>query len=267
MAQKLSPKTVQRRLGRRTASWLRRNRGLVLVLAVIAGLTVGGLAVGRVLGPSGQEVLERGGQDQGVSREESDSDRQTLQNQADGGSGKDEDSGGETNQAAAQNKVIVHVDGAVSNPGVFELEGSSPRVRDAVDAAGGLRADADTSTINLAAVLSDGQKVHVPVTGETPAAQTVAADASSSSAGTSDGSSAEGRAGGTGSADQSGGLVNINTASVEELQSLSGVGQATAEAIVEDRKNNGPFKSPEDLMRVSGIGEKKFAKVKDHICV
>lgn len=155
--------------------------------------------------------------------------------------------------------VVVHVDGAVVAPGVYELSGASPRVGDAVDAAGGLAEGADTSGINLAAKVADGTKVHVPVVGEatTSAGQqegagTVATAADGSASG-SDGS---------GSA-----LVNINTAGPEELQTLSGVGEATASAIIEDRERNGPFKSIEDIMRVSGIGEKKFAKIQGSICV
>lgn len=166
-----------------------------------------------------------------------------------------EDSGGETAgdaQTKATALVVVHVDGAVAAPGVYTLaEGS--RVNDAVLAAGGLADGADTSTTNLAAPISDGAKVHIP-TGEELAAP-VAAEMSSSGAS----SSASGAA--------SSGLVNINTATSAELQTLSGVGEATAQAIIEDRESNGPFASTEDLMRVSGIGEKKFAKVKDHICV
>ena len=62
-------------------------------------------------------------------------------------------------------------------------------------------------------------------------------------------------------------MVNINSASADELKTLPGVGDTTAEAILEDRRSNGPFTSIEDLMRVSGIGEKKFAKLKEKICV
>ena len=150
--------------------------------------------------------------------------------------------------------VIVHVDGAVAAPGVYELaEGA--RVNDAVAAAGGLLAEADTSTINLAAPVSDGAKVHIPTAEELGAG--------------AQGASSDSVAGGVpaGSAPAVPSLVNINTATSEELQRLSGVGEATATAIIEDRQANGPFSSPEDLMRVSGIGEKKFAKIKDHICV
>lgn len=147
--------------------------------------------------------------------------------------------------------VFVHIDGAVAAPGVYELTGSLPRVNDAVIAAGGLAGDADTSALNLAAVLSDGEKIHVPRQGEAMAAgQTSSGAASGSDADTS-----------------SSGVININTATAEELDTLPGIGPSTAAAIVEDRERNGPFASPEDLMRVSGIGEGKFSKLKDQIRV
>jgi len=159
------------------------------------------------------------------------------------------------------------VDGAVASPGVYELSGSSPRVRDLVEAAGGLRADADTSTVNLAAVLTDGQKVHVPAQGEATGGETAdVAGGSASGGGSATGGEASG-GGSTTGGEAAGGLVNINTASAEELQTLPGVGEATARAIIQERTDKGPFKSKEDLMRVSGIGEKKFAKVKELICV
>ena len=162
---------------------------------------------------------------------------------------------GEAGEGAAEApSVVVHVDGAVAAPGVYELS-EGARVNDAVAAAGGLLSEADTSTINLAAPVSDGAKVHVP-TSEELSAGTQGAFGESGNAGTP-----------AGSASAAPSLVNINTATSEELQRLSGVGEATAAAIIEDRQANGPFSSPEDLMRVSGIGEKKFAKIKAHICV
>lgn len=149
--------------------------------------------------------------------------------------------------------VVVHVDGAVAAPGVYTLEGT-PRVNDAIVAAGGLLAGADTSSINLAALLSDGQKVYVPLEGEdAPAAvDSTATGETSTSVSTTATSTA---------------LININTATAEELCELPGVGEATAAAIVEDREANGAFTSIEDIMRVSGIGEKKFAKMQGMICV
>lgn len=161
----------------------------------------------------------------------------------------------QTDQAALTsepNAIVVHVDGAVASPGVYELAIASPRVRDAVDAAGGLAQGADTSSMNLALPLGDGQKVHVPFEGEAAGAEAYS-------------SGGDAVVGSVSSSMPS--LVNINSATAEELDSLPGVGPSTAAAIVEDRDANGPFSSVEDLMRVSGIGEKKFAKLRDHICV
>lgn len=153
--------------------------------------------------------------------------------------------------------LFVHVDGAVASPGVYAIEASS-RVNDAVIAAGGLAEGADTSSLNLAAPVQDGSKVYVPFAGE-------AQGDLNSTGSVGDSQSSSGVAPSSGSGGSS--LVNINSASSDELKTLPGVGDATAEAILDDRRSNGPFTSIEDLMRVSGIGEKKFAKLKEKICV
>ncbi len=158
---------------------------------------------------------------------------------------------------AARSEVWVHVDGAVNKPGVYKVSVSSPRINDAVALAGGLANDANTANVNLAATLSDGQKVYVPHVGEEAPREDQSLEQGNAPSIASDTQSAGG-----GDA-----LVNINTASESELQTLPGVGEATASAIVEERQSGGPFSSVEDLMRVTGIGEKKFAKVKDKICV
>ncbi len=144
-------------------------------------------------------------------------------------------------------EIVVDISGAVREPMVVALPAGS-RVQDAIEAAGGLAEDADLAQVNRAATLADGAKIVVPCLGET------------APAGGSTGS-VESGSGGTAS------LVNINTASAEELDALPGVGPSTASAIIEDREANGPFSSPEDLMRVSGIGEKKYAKIEGLICV
>ena len=141
-------------------------------------------------------------------------------------------------------QVCVYVTGAVANPGVYSLD-EGLRVCDAVEAAGGLTEDADASTVNLARVLSDGEHIALPTKAEVETAL------------------AQGSAGGAAASS----LVNINTADASALETLSGVGSATAQAIISDREQNGPFSTIEDLMRVDGIGEKKFAKLKDSICV
>ncbi len=158
----------------------------------------------------------------------------------------------EESASPSVSQVYVHVDGAVASPGVYVLaEGA--RVNDAVVAAGGLTEDADTSTTNLAAPLADGAKVHIP-TGEELSAPVTSGGEGPASGDASSGASANA-------------LVNINTATSAELQTLTGVGEATAKSIIEDREANGPFASPEDLMRVPGIAEKKFAKIESRICV
>lgn len=145
-------------------------------------------------------------------------------------------------------ETVVHVDGAVRSPGVYPLSLDSPRVNDAVAAAGGLADDADTAAVNLAAPVADGAKVHVPTVSEGVAP--VASVATRTPVGTGEAA-----------------LVNINTAGPDELQTLPGVGAATAAAIIEEREGGGPFSAIEDLMRVSGIGERKFEKIRDRICV
>ena len=118
---------------------------------------------------------------------------------------------------------------------------------------GGLAKDADTSALNLAARIEDGAKVHVQKKGEASDMTAASATSVTGASGTASGST--------------GAKINLNSATVEQLDELPGVGESTASAIVEDRESNGPFSSVEDLMRVSGIGEKKFAKMKDRICV
>ena len=153
-------------------------------------------------------------------------------------------SSSEPEAVEVKTQVYVYVTGAVANPGVYWLD-EGLRVCDAVEAAGGLTEDADASTVNLARVLSDGEHIALPTKAEVEMAL------------------AQGSAGGAAASS----LVNINTADASALETLSGVGSATAQAIISDREQNGPFSTIEDLMRVDGIGEKKFAKLKDSICV
>ena len=123
----------------------------------------------------------------------------------------------------------------------------------AIDAAGGLTAEADVTGLNRASKITDGQKIYVPTVGEQQTAAAVGGAESGASTTPGTGSSS--------------GLVNINTASAAELQTLSGIGPSMAQSIIDERTQNGAFASVDDLMRVSGIGEKKLAKIKNCICV
>jgi competence protein ComEA len=157
-----------------------------------------------------------------------------------------------TNDTAASAKkgerVTVHVAGAVVKPGVYELDGDG-RVIDAVEAAGGGMPEADLNRLNLAAKLSDGQRVLVQRVGEAaPSAPATPGDTN------------------VGSADPSG-LVNLNTATPAELEALPGIGPTLAEAIIAERERRGGFRSVNELRDVRGIGEKRFADLKDKVTV
>lgn len=161
--------------------------------------------------------------------------------------------------SAVASSCVVHVVGAVRHPGVYELR-PGQRAVDAVQAAGGMLGDAAQSGLNLAQVLQDGEQIVVPTTDELAKGITVGATGGTAVGG---GGSAPGPAGG-----QAGGaLVNLNTADATQLDSLPGVGPATAAKIVADRAANGPFKSPDDLGRVPGIGPKKLDQLKALVCV
>ena len=153
-----------------------------------------------------------------------------------------------TKETAAM--IYVDVGGEVKDPSVVELPDGS-RVTDAITAAGGLTEQADLTDINRAAFVSDGEKIYIP---------------SQVSELEDDGLSA-GEGGDGGTAKSSDGRININTADSTQLQELTGVGPATAEKIIDYRKQNGRFQSIEDIKNVSGIGDKTYEKLKDHIKV
>ncbi len=152
---------------------------------------------------------------------------------------------GDAASSEEEPRVVVYISGAVASPGVYSLSEGS-RVNDVVELAGGFLENAEPSSVNLARVISDGEQISIPTVEQIEESR--ASQSSASTAAVS-------------------GLVNINTADITALQTLSGIGEATAQAIVDDREKNGPFASLEDLMRVDGIGEKKFAKIRDSICL
>lgn len=145
-------------------------------------------------------------------------------------------------KSAPASPLVVHVAGAVKKPGVYALA-PGKRVIDAIKAAGGATRNADLDELNLAAHIGDSQQILVPKRGSRTASS---------------------RRSGRGS-QAAPGMVNINTASAEELDALPGVGPSTAQKIVEHRDSHGPFATAEGLLGVKGIGPKKLAKMKPHI--
>ena len=153
--------------------------------------------------------------------------------------------------------VVVYVCGAVRTPGVVRLPAGA-RVTDALELAGGPTAKAELAAVNLAAPVTDGQQILVPERGA--AVATAPATSGSSSA---SGSLSVSPGGGV----APGALININTASLEELYSLDGVGPSTAQKIIDYRTENGGFKTVDEIKEVPGIGDAKFAAMKDSITV
>jgi competence protein ComEA len=147
--------------------------------------------------------------------------------------------------------VVVQAAGAVRRPGVYRLAPGA-RVIDLIDAAGGAGDDADLQALSLAAVLSDGQRVRVPLLGEQLPASELG------------GGSPGGTVGGS-SAPQ--GPVDLNAAGVDELDRLPGIGPATAQAIVAHRDEHGPFTTVDDLLAVRGIGDARLEALRDLVTV
>jgi competence protein ComEA len=136
-------------------------------------------------------------------------------------------------------EIFVDVTGAVNNPGVYSLTGRS-RVIDAIKAAGDSAPGADLSTINLARVLNDGEQIYVDATVVNSSGQRVSEKVAS-------------------------GPININRATLRQLDSLDGIGPVIAGRIIEYRKKNGSFLTIDDLQKVSGIGAAKFAQIKSKV--
>ena len=169
--------------------------------------------------------------------------------------------------------IKVHISGAVNQEGVIELEEDS-RINDAIEKAGGLKENAYIDNVNLAFPLEDGMKIYIPNINEKQQMdeqiekQKVEQQENSKNSYISKDS-------GTNIIDNTNTLqsntktkkININTANQSDLESLPGIGPSTATKIINYRNENGKFKSIEDLKEVSGIGESKFNKIKELICV
>lgn len=153
-------------------------------------------------------------------------------------------------KSSSEGILYVDVGGAVARPGVYKMN-TGDRVFEAIEKAGGLTKKADTSALNQAEEVKDGQKIQIPEKGETAGAPGTDTAENSLSA----------------SVSAPGEKININTADSTALQQISGVGPATAQKIIDYRTQNGPFKRIEDLKNVSGIGEKTFEKMKENITI
>ncbi len=169
---------------------------------------------------------------------------------ADAAEGSTDDAAGAGTEDA--DEIYVYICGAVSQPGVYKVRDQS-RIYELVELAGGLTEDADAEGVNLALSVQDGMMIRIPTAQER-------------AAGTEADESVPGLADIAGS-DAAGQKVNINTAGVTELTALNGIGETKAAAIVAYREEHGSFRSIEEIMEVSGIGEGTFDKIKEDITV
>lgn len=165
-----------------------------------------------------------------------------------------------SNSATTNSKTVTcDISGAVKHQGVYTLKNGA-RLQELIEAAGGTTGKVQLKAINRAILLKDQDKIHIPYKGEkVESAATAGTGTSTNSTSTSSNSSASNQ--------ESGEKVNLNTADVAGLQKLTGIGEKKAEQIIAYREQNGPFKKVEDLMQVSGIGEKTFASLKDQLTV
>lgn len=168
-------------------------------------------------------------------------------------------------EAVSERQVAVYVTGEVAKPGVIYVPWEG-RVGDAINQCGGLLPTADSSQVNMAATVKDGMEIRVK-------GKVLSKDGNIGSLGSQSGveGNAVGKVSKTSSSEQgkntNGEIVNINTADVEGLKKLKGIGPAMAQRIIDYREANGSFQAPEDIMQVKGIGKAKYAKLKEQIAI
>ncbi len=157
------------------------------------------------------------------------------------------------NEKMQEQEIVIHIAGAVKKEGIIKLKEGS-RIADAIEKAEGLKENASTKNVNLAYVLEDGQKIYIPTKEEENEDKQISIISSGQ-----ENIIEETKKENTNKD------ININTADKEELKQISGIGDATAQKIIDYRNENGKFKTIEDIKNVSGIGDAKFNQIKDYI--
>ena len=162
-----------------------------------------------------------------------------------------------TTKETEEKNIFVHIAGCVQKEGMLELSSNS-RIADAIEKAGGLTQEADLSDINLAYLLEDGMKIYIPNQNErqenNEKTEDTAKTENTPSMQIQDTNTKQD-------------VININTATQEELDTLPGIGPATAAKIIAYRKEKGKFNNKEEIKEVSGIGEAKYEKIKEYISI
>lgn len=179
----------------------------------------------------------------------------------------EEDETKEQEEVDITKEIMVYITGEVKNPGIYELEENS-RIKDVIEKAGGLKETADITDINLATILQDEDKITIPTKDKTMEEKqnTERIQSNKQSKTTEKSQNTTSISTNTTGKNQNT-KVNINTATQTELETLPGIGPSTASKIVSYRKENGKFKSIEEIKKVNGIGESKYKKIKELIKV
>ncbi|MCS5507361.1 ComEA family DNA-binding protein [Curtobacterium flaccumfaciens] len=175
-------------------------------------------------------------------------------------------SAGAAPSAPGAGRVVVHVLGAVRRSGVVELPASS-RVGDALERAGGATDDADLDRLNLARVLTDGERLYVPRVGQQDVPEALGPMADGAAAGPTAAAGAGSGGGSAGTGGEESAVVDLNTADQTALETLPGIGPGLAGRIIAWRDEHGRFTAVEDLLDVSGIGDVRFAELRDRVRV
>ena len=254
------------RFERRTAIGPRSARALTIIVAAVAVALGGGMLIGLLRGGGGDggTVAVAGLSPTGagqltetpIAEESPSAGRPEKDN--DGGTGDPGDAG----DTGDTETVVIAVQGLVDRPGLHTVDAGT-RLGEVLDLAGGVRPEAGLEGINLAEKVVDGLQLVVDAEGSRVTYPGQAVQAGGASTGGATGGGSPGTGGGTDGET----TVNINTADLAGLTTLSGVGEKTAQAIIDWREANGPFTAPEQLMEVKGIGPAKFEALRDAVSV
>ncbi len=261
-----------------------KRKNIIIIIAIIVSITIVGLAIEKIINEKDYNsniIQEELDEEEIDTNESQNNDKENYNGEHDGDFDYDieetenvikngDNNSGDNNST---NKIYIYITGEVNNQGVVILNKGS-RVKDAIDIAGGITEKANITKLNLAYVLEDGMKINIPndndlrenpdfkyiINGSDDRNDEVRkenVDSSNESKTVTSSSSSSKKSG----------IVNINTASQTELETLPGIGPSIALKIINYRKENGKFSSIEDIKNVSGIGENKFNELKKYIGV